>query len=313
MGIIELQGVEMEFSDRKVVNGLNLNVEKGEIFGLLGPNGAGKTTTLLMMSAQLPPTRGVLWFNQMEMTREYKKVKASIGVVPQDIALYSQLSGYENLHFFGSLYGIKRKKLKQRVSELLSLVGLSERANDLVSHYSGGMKRRINIAAALLHNPQVIFMDEPTVGIDPQSRLKIYELIEYLKEEGKTIVYTTHYMEEAANLCDRVAIIDRGKILTLDSVANILRQVGNGVIECELTSNQELERTVALLNSLSFIKEINTKSTKLSIIVNTDLQVALGTMMAILEMHHITLYGLVIMPPNLETVFLQMTGKALRD
>ncbi|MFV8830066.1 ABC transporter ATP-binding protein [Alkalihalobacterium sp. APHAB7] len=313
MNIIELENVEKEYAQRKAVNGISLSIRAGEVFGILGPNGAGKTTTLLMLSAQLRPSSGVVWFNQMDLMENMKKVKSFVGVVPQDIALYSELSGFDNLFFFGSLYGIKRKELKKRVLSLLDLTGLSDRAREPISQYSGGMKRRINIAAALLHDPKVVLMDEPTVGIDPQSRIKIYDLIEILKREGKTIIYTTHYMDEATSLCDRVAIIDHGKLLMLDKVANLINTVSAGIVEFQLRSRDQLELALLCISKLSFVKEVESSELKIMVVVTTNIQEAIGTLMNVLQAKKIVIDDLVIMPPNLETVFLRLTGKALRE
>ncbi|WP_216828635.1 ABC transporter ATP-binding protein [Alkalihalobacterium elongatum] len=313
MNIIELENVEKEYADRKAVGGISLSIKQGEVFGILGPNGAGKTTTLLMLSAQLQPTNGVVWFNQMELTKNMKKVKSSVGVVPQEIALYSEMNGFDNLYFFGSLYGMKRKELKKRVTSLLKITGLSDRAREPLSQYSGGMKRRINIAAALLHNPKVVLMDEPTVGIDPQSRIKIYKLIDLLKREGKTVIYTTHYMEEATSLCDRVAIIDHGKLLMLDSVSNLVDSVAAGIIEFQLRAHEQLEQALLEISHLPFVKEVENSGLKISIVVTMDIQEAIGTLMNKLQTKKILIENLVIMPPNLETVFLRLTGKALRE
>ncbi|MEB1806943.1 MAG: ABC transporter ATP-binding protein [Bacillaceae bacterium] len=313
MNIIELENVEKEYGQRKAVSGISLSIKEGEVFGILGPNGAGKTTTLLMLSAQLQPTSGVVWFNHMDLTKNMKKVKSFVGVVPQDIALYSELSGFDNLFFFGSLYGIKRKELKKRVYSLLDLTGLSDRASEPISHYSGGMKRRINIAAALLHDPKVVLMDEPTVGIDPQSRIKIYELIEMLKKEGRTVIYTTHYMDEAASLCDRVAIIDHGKLLMLDRVADLINTVSAGIVEFQLRSRDQLEQAVHYISTLPFVKEVETSELKVMVVVTTNIQEAIGTLLNRLKENSIVIDGLMIMPPNLETVFLRLTGKALRE
>ncbi|MDE5414560.1 ABC transporter ATP-binding protein [Alkalihalobacterium chitinilyticum] len=313
MNIIELENVEKEYAQRKAVSGISLSIKEGEVFGILGPNGAGKTTTLLMLSAQLQPTSGVVWFDQVDLTKNMKKVKSFVGVVPQDIALYSELSGFDNLFFFGSLYGIKRKELKKRVHSLLDLTGLSDRASEPISQYSGGMKRRINIAAALLHDPKVVLMDEPTVGIDPQSRIKIYELIEMLKKEGKTVIYTTHYMEEATSLCDRVAIIDHGKLLMLDKVADLIDTVSAGIVEFQLRSRDQLEPAVHYISTLPFVKEVETSELKVMVVVTTNIQEAIGTLMNGLQANSIVIDDLMIMPPNLETVFLRLTGKALRE
>ena len=211
----------------EAVKGLDFNIRRGEIFGFLGPNGAGKTTTISMLSGLQPPTSGQIIFDGLDTRskRNLKQVKRQIGLVPQELALYPTLSAYDNLTFFGRIYSLSGKKLKQRVQSTLEMVGLADRAGDAVKTFSGGMKRRINIAAALLHEPQILFLDEPTVGVDPQSRNAIFESIEQLNRDGMTILYTTHYMEEAQRLCDRVAIIDNGQIVACDTTSALIRSI----------------------------------------------------------------------------------------
>src|SRR5690554_5727864 len=206
--MIEVKNLKKSFSDKEVLKGLSFSIQNGEFYGLLGPNGAGKTTTISILSSLLPTEFGKIRIDNLDLKTDTNKIKRIIGVVPQEIALYNELSAMENLKFWGSLYSITGKELHHRATELLQLVGLEERKDEKVKNYSGGMKRRINIAAALVHKPKILFMDEPTVGIDPQSRNLIYEIIEKQKKEGVTIIYTTHYMEEAERFCDRIAIID---------------------------------------------------------------------------------------------------------
>jgi ABC-2 type transport system ATP-binding protein len=210
LNAIEVQNLHRSRGEVKAVQGVSFGVSQGEIFSLLGPNGAGKTTTILVLSCLLRPDEGDALVMGHSVRRDPMGVKSVLGVVPQDIALYEDLSARENLAFWGKMYGLRGAALKQRVDEVLEIIGLSDRAKGRVGKFSGGMKRRVNIGVALLHKPQVIYMDEPTVGIDPQSRNNIHETIKGLRKQGMTVLYTTHYMEEANQLCDRVAIMDGG-------------------------------------------------------------------------------------------------------
>ncbi len=215
-------------SERPALDGLALKVRKGEIFGLLGPNGAGKTTTLSILSTLLRPQAGKVTIGNLDLVRDRRRVRRMIGLVPQEIALYPMLTARENLRFFGKLQGLGGVKLKSSIETVLAAVGLSRRADQKVDAFSGGMKRRANLAVGMLHNPRILFLDEPTVGIDAQSRQLIMERIEFLRDNGTTVIYTTHYMEEARRLCSRVAIMDRGHILTQGTVDELLAEAPGG-------------------------------------------------------------------------------------
>ena len=312
MSLIEVTEVKKQYGERFVVNGVSFQIEKGEVFGLLGPNGAGKTTMISMISAQLEVTEGSIRINGLDAIHEAFNVKRLVGVVPQDIALYPMLNAYENLEFFGALYGLKRKELKERIDWILELVGLKDRAKEALKNYSGGMKRRINIAAALLHNPLVVFMDEPTVGIDPQSRNRIYELIHTLKEQGMTIIYTTHYMEEATALCDRIAIIDNGTVIEYGSTRELIEKVHGGILELTVSDPETAEKINSLLKDLDCIVESQVDSLKVSLIVK-ETQKSIGTVMDCLNRNSLQVGGMNVMPPTLETLFLNLTGKTLRE
>ena len=223
--MISVSNLSKKYDSQQALNGINFEIKEGEFFGLLGPNGAGKTTTISIMSTILEPSGGVVKIDGLDVASKSAECKRRIGVVPQEIALYNELSAYQNLLFWGSLYDVPKPELKKRIEEILKLFGLWDRKDDKVKTYSGGMKRRINIASALLHQPKVLFMDEPTVGIDPQSRNLIYEVIEKLHKDGMTIVYTTHYMEEAERFCDRIAIIDNGQIIAQGSLNELKKAV----------------------------------------------------------------------------------------
>ena len=228
--ILVAEGMEKWFGDVHAVKGMSLQVAKGEVFGLLGPNGAGKTTMISMMTALLEPSAGTITVDGLDLAKHTQEVKAKMGLVPQEMALYMTLSARQNLMFFGRIYGMKGKALRDRVDEVLEVIGLTEKADAPLTSYSGGMKRRVNIGAGLLHKPQVLFLDEPTVGVDPQSRNAIFESVESLNRDGMTVIYTTHYMEEAQRLCHRVAIMDDGKLIALDTPTGLIRSLGGGVV-----------------------------------------------------------------------------------
>ncbi len=307
--MIEVKNLKKSFSDKEVLKGLSFSIKSGEFYGLLGPNGAGKTTTISILSSLLPPDSGEIQINDLDLKTNTNKIKSIIGVVPQEIALYNELSAMENLKFWGGLYNISGSELNNRAKELLQLVGLENRKDEKVKDYSGGMKRRINIAAALIHKPKILFMDEPTVGIDPQSRNLIYEIIEKQKKEGVTIIYTTHYMEEAERFCDRIAIIDEGKIIV------------EGTME-ELKKDHSVKETIAInfsklsennLTALQeFWKEINI-SENLIRFYSSDVKNDLPKLITYCNQLGLEIINIEILKINLETIFLNLTGKQLRD
>lgn len=297
----------------EAVKGINFHIKRGEIFGFLGPNGAGKTTTISMLCGLLPPTSGELIFDGLDMQsqRNLWQIKKKIGLVPQELALYPTLSAYDNLTFFGRIYGLRGKTLKQRIQRTLEMVKLTERADDRVKNFSGGMKRRLNIAAALIHEPQILFLDEPTVGVDPQSRNAIFESIEALNRAGMTILYTTHYMEEAQRLCQRVAIIDQGQIVACDATDALVRRLGEGVIQLGM-SDKQAKALSTQATRLPAIKHIAYENGILLAEAH-QLQDALKSLLNLTEQLQIPIASLQILEPNLETVFLRLTGKSLRD
>jgi ABC-2 type transport system ATP-binding protein len=215
------------FHEHKAVNGVSFDIMKGEIFGLLGPNGAGKTTTIRILSTVLEPDRGNVTIGGYSIRTQAEKVRNLIGVCPQELALYQELSAMDNMVFFGQMSGLNNRQARTQAMEHLTLMGLEERAKGKIAKFSGGMKRRINLAISLMGHPELLFLDEPTVGIDPQSRNKIYETIEDLRDKGMTVLYTTHYMEEANRLCNRIAIIDGGKIIALDTPEELKKRIGS--------------------------------------------------------------------------------------
>jgi ABC-2 type transport system ATP-binding protein len=295
--MITVSSLSKRFGAITAVDGVSFTVEPGSLFGLLGPNGAGKSTTINMIVGALPPDGGTIAIDgAQDPTRP--SVRARIGNAPQALAIYEDLTGEENLAFFGRLYGLRGQKLKERVRFCLEFAGLTERRADRVGTYSGGMKRRLNMACAIVHDPPLILFDEPTVGVDPQSRYLIFEQIEKLRREGRTIVYTTHYMEEAQRLCDTVAIIDRGKILDLDSVPSLIaRHGGNAVITAELARVPEGKQLPGDLveGQLRFESDRPLEE------------------VARLHAEGVTFHTLKIDNPDLESVFLNLTGRRLRD
>lgn len=307
--MIEVQNLKKSYEGREALKGINCSIRDGEFYGLLGPNGAGKTTTISIISTILKADSGEVTIDKYNLKTNPKNIKELIGVVPQEIALYNELSATENLLFWGRLYHVAEKELSIRANELLKLFGLEDRKHDKVKNYSGGMKRRVNIAAALLHQPKVLFMDEPTVGIDPQSRNLIFEVVKKLHQAGMTIVYTTHYMEEAEKLCDRIGIIDNGQI------------IAEGTLD-ELKMNSSLKETIAItfsnLNENNF-KEINSfwndfKRMNSTIhFYSSDIKTDLSKLVLHCNQIGLEITNIEILKTNLETIFLNLTGKQLRD
>jgi ABC-2 type transport system ATP-binding protein len=309
--IVEVSNLVKSYNGLTAVNGVNFAIRQGEIFGLLGPNGAGKTTTISMLTCLLVPTSGTVKIAGHDVVSEAKAVKGIIGLVPQDLAVYPLLSARDNLLFFGRIYGLKGQQLRQRVDDLLEMVGINERANDLVDKFSGGMKRRVNIAAGLLHQPQVLFLDEPTVGVDPQSRNFIFDNIEILNRQGMTILYTTHYMEEAERLCHRVAIIDQGQIIALDTPKTLIGSLGGGIIRLGVPESTT-QAFIDQVKKLPAVKNISRRDNILSVQTRHS-QEALVQIIQLLNAAKVTITTLEILEPNLESVFLHLTGRRLRD
>ena len=309
--LIRINGLVKKYGERVAVQDVSFSIKEGEIFGLLGPNGAGKTTTLSILSTLLIPDEGVVTISGYDIVREARQVKRLIGSVPQELALYPTLSAWDNLAFFGRIYGLQGTELKGRVTTVLALVGLSDRSADPVQTFSGGMKRRLNIAAGLIHRPRVLFLDEPTVGVDPQSRNFIFEHVKRLNAEGMTIVYTTHYMEEAERLCDRVAIIDHGRILALDTTKGLIDMLGGGVIYLGLPQ-VALESLLPAVRALSHVSMVTQEDCRLKI-ETSNARLALLELIQLCNAHNVSILSLEMLEPNLESVFLHLTGKRLRD
>jgi ABC-2 type transport system ATP-binding protein len=227
---VRIRGLSKRFWEVQAVKGLTLDVREGEIFGLLGPNGAGKTTTLAMLATLLPPTSGDAEIFGHRISKDVAAVRRAIGIAPQEISLYPRLTGQENLLFFGRLQGVGGRRLRDRVRELLERAGLTGRKDDLVESYSGGMQRRLNLVCSLVHDPRVVLLDEPTVGVDPQSRENLFRMVQEISAAGATVIYTTHYMDEAERLCDRIAIVDEGRLVALGTLDELLALVGTGEV-----------------------------------------------------------------------------------
>jgi ABC-2 type transport system ATP-binding protein len=308
---IEVKNLHKAFGQLKAVEGVSFNVEKGEIFSLLGPNGAGKTTILSMLSCLLRPDEGDALVMGHSIQKDQMGVKSALGVVPQDIALYEDMSARENLVFWGRMYGLRGAVLKTRVDEVLEVIGLTDRAKDRVDKYSGGMKRRVNIGVALLHKPQVIFMDEPTVGIDPQSRRNILDSVVTLKNQGMTVLYTTHYMEEAQELSDHIAIMDHGRIIASGTNQDLVKIVGE-LDRITVTLNAEPGRVIDAWKSVQGVKQVTAENGSLAILADDSNRV-LPRLFETAAAGNVRILTVAIQEPNLESVFLHLTGRALRD
>lgn len=311
MKVVEIKGLYKSFKNNVALKNVDLTIEQGEVFGLLGPNGAGKTTLINILSMVKSKDKGMIKIFGEELEKNDMLIKRQMGIVPQDLALFEELSAYENVHFFGSLYGFKGAELKEKVIKALSFVGLADRAKDKPKQFSGGMKRRLNIACGIVHQPKLVIMDEPTVGIDPQSRNYILEAIQELNVRGTTVIYTTHYMEEAETLCKRIAIIDRGDIIAI------------GTKE-ELTTLIEAQTTLQIM-----VRDITkVDEQELSRIKGVEHITFDGNMMTIQSRREVTNVDKIIScligggaeiteicskEMNLEDVFLNLTGRALRD
>ncbi|MFQ5942622.1 MAG: ABC transporter ATP-binding protein [Anaerolineales bacterium] len=305
----------------KAVNGVDLEVRKGEIFSLLGPNGAGKTTTISMISGLVDPTRGDAKIGGYSITDQPLEAKKLMGVVPQEIALYNTLTGRQNLEFFGKMYGLRRVVLNERVDEVLEFVGLTDRQKDKVENYSGGMKRRLNVGVGLLHKPELVYMDEPTVGIDPQSRRRILDTVMELRDErGMTVLYTTHLMEEAQELSDRVGIIDHGEIIALGTQDELIQGVGEEDTLILKISRAEIDEQLPhrLQQNIpgitqAFIEMGDTDAEGQITISAKRGRKALPDVIQLTEAAGVDVQSVEVREPDLEAVFLHLTGRALRD
>jgi ABC-2 type transport system ATP-binding protein len=309
--VLDVDGLTKYFGDLLAVDDVSFTINEGETYGLLGPNGAGKTTTISMVAGLLQRDAGDAHVDGEEMNTTTVKTKALIGLVPQDLAIYPDLTGRENLVFFGRLYGLGGDDLNSRVDDVLDVIGLTDRAGDRAKEYSGGMQRRLNIGIGLLHRPRLLILDEPTVGVDPQSRNAILESVERLAAEGMAVLYTTHYMEEAERLCDRVGIIDEGRIQAEGTRRELVSLVG-GQDRIRLTAIGSLDRASAAISDLDSVQAASVHDGGIDIGV-TDGSAALPAILAAAADRGAHVTSVDLSEPDLETVFLHLTGKALRD
>ena len=311
--ILEVHNLVKNYGDFQAVKGISFSIKEGEIFSLLGPNGAGKTTTISMLSTLYTPTSGDATIAGHSVTKHHMNVRNAIGVVPQDLALYEDLSARENLIFWGQMYSLSGTALKNRVEEVLGQIGLVDKAKDRIKTYSGGMKRRVNIGVGLLHKPKLLFMDEPTVGIDPQSRRAILDTVKDLNKQGMTVLYTTHYMEEAEELSDRVGIIDHGELIAIGTQKELTKQVGETeTLVLHIGENEDPEALVASFKGIKGVLEANAINHEISVITHSAADVMAPVVTKANE-RGIKIHSIDIREPNLEAVFLHLTGRALRD
>lgn len=306
---LHIQNLTRRFNDLVAVDNISFDIDHGEIFGLLGPNGAGKTTTLSMLSTMLPPTSGSATVNGIDIGQDPDGVRRSIGIVFQDQSLDEELTAWENMDFHGRLYRIPTEIRKQRIVELLTLVELHDRRDDIVKTFSGGMRRRLEIARGLLHHPAVLFLDEPTLGLDPQTRNLLWNYIAALaKEKGITIILTTHYMEEADRLCNRVAIIDHGRIIAIDTPENLKEGLGGDLVT--IRSPEPAAAAEALKEP--WVVRVETHNDEVVVsLKNADQFVS--TIVTLLNMRQIPITSIAVHKPTLEDVFLSFTGKTIRE
>jgi ABC-2 type transport system ATP-binding protein len=311
MALLKVIDLQKNFKNTKAVDGISFEVNKGDVFGLLGPNGAGKSTTISMISTLMEPSNGDIVYKGKSILEDHKPLQKSLGVVPQEIALYPTLTGYENLRFFGNVYGLKGKGLKKRIEEVAEIIGIKDRLKDKVEKYSGGMKRRINIGAALLHGPELLIMDEPTVGIDPQSRNHILDTVLELNKEGMTIIYTSHYMDEVEYLCSRISIMDKGKIIecgTKDELIDIIK----GDKRINLRFDKITDNLIRNIKDIDYIDKVESIDNEIEITIHNGHDVFKDIINKVSETHS-NILSIDVKKPNLEEVFLHLTGRALRD
>ncbi len=312
MGIIQLKNVTKRYDDKLAVDNISLDIEEGELFGLLGPNGAGKSTLISMICGLTKLDKGDIIINGSSIKTNPIAAKQNIGLVPQEIALYENISAIDNLKFWGKMYSLKGNLLKERIEEVLEATGLKDRRKEKVSKFSGGMKRRLNIACAVMHYPKIVIMDEPTVGIDPQSRNNILEFSKELnKKHGSTLIYTSHYMEEVEALCSKVCILDEGKVIAKGDQDHIKRMIMNEE-RVEITISEYKPEIDLILKKLTSVREVVYKDSKLTVIMQ-DTQRSIQQIIEVLIKAEIGIKDISIKKPTLETVFLSLTGKALRD
>ena len=313
MELIRVEHISKNFKRIKAVDDVSFHVDKGEILGLLGPNGAGKSTTISMISTLLRPDSGDIYYADTNIVSKPKVIQESLGYVPQEIALYPMLTGRDNFSFWGRNYGIKGGQLKKKIEEVSEIIGITDRLKDKVKTYSGGMKRRLNIGVALLHDPEIIIMDEPTVGIDPQSRKHILDTVLALNKKGMTVIYTSHYMEEVEYLCDRIYIMDQGKMIADGTKSELIEKYDHtrGIrLKVEFPDPSILIKLKALPNVLDVKQE--EESGEITVRTTEDKWV-FKSVVDLLQEENVGIMSMEFEQPNLETVFLNLTGRVLRD
>lgn len=309
--MIEVQSLQKKYGDVLAVDGVSFRAEPGRIFGLLGPNGAGKTTTLGCISGLLQPSSGVIKVLGYDLAMDGRRARCQMGVVPQELALYEDLSALENLSFWGGAYGLRGLDLKRRRREILAATGLLDRAGEKVSQFSGGMKRRLNLACAMMHHPKVLLLDEPTAGVDPQSRARLLDLIREEARQGACVLYTTHYMEEAENLCDQLAIMDKGKVIAGGSLADLRLQAGEkDVLRLQGVFNP-LKVTEAL-RGLDEVEVVQADEQGVRLVLR-DASRKLPLLFQALAQAGAEVRETKMTQPNLESLFIKLTGKELRE
>ncbi len=325
MSLLEVEHLKKTFGDFVAVDDVSFQVNAGEVFGLLGPNGAGKSTTMNMICGLLEPSAGALRIDGKPISFTDRSSRISLGMVPQDLAIYPELTGFENLDFFGKLYGITGAELSKRVENALERVGLSARAKDLAGHYSGGMKRRLNFAVALLHQPKLLILDEPTVGVDPQSRFHLLDCIRDLHHNGVAAIYCSHYMEEVQTLCKRVAIIDHGKMLACDSIDNLLGQLDSHIslslknVTSQLKTALLQQSGISLLDEKELDEKQKAETNETTFVLSghqqkeSSLNHQLAVVLQQIEQAGVNIVSIETNAPNLERLFLKLTGHTLRD
>ena len=309
--VLECRGLRRSFGKLVAVDGVTFHIDPGETYGLLGPNGAGKTTTISMIAGLLERDAGEVTVAGEPMTTHSVRAKSALGYVPQDLAIYPDLSGRENLMFFARLYGMPTAEARRRGDEVLALTGLADRAGDQTKQYSGGMKRRLNIGIGLLHRPRLLILDEPTVGVDPQSRNAILESVEGLSGAGMAVLYTTHYMEEAERLCDRIGIIDHGKLIAEGTRAELVSMVGEGD-QVRLAATGDLASAADGLAARSWVRQAKALDGSIDLVVDKA-RSELPAILTDVAAAGATVRSVEVTEPDLEAVFLHLTGRALRD
>ena len=310
MNVIEIRELNKKFETFVAIDNISLEIQEGEIYGLLGPNGAGKSTAIAIICGLLKPTSGEIKILDVDVTKSMRGQNKKIGYVPQEIALYSEFTAYENLKFFGELYGLRGIKLKEKIEYALEFTGLLEQSKKIVGKFSGGMKRRLNIACAIMHEPKIVIMDEPTVGIDPQSRNLILEAVKKLNKKGTTIIYTTHYMEEISAICTKIAIMDHGNIIVTGTEEELKSLISDfNVLEVEIIGDNF---NIDGINDVIGVTKFEVKENKVSIFSEKEVS-NLNKIIEFLGDRDIKISNIGFKDITLETVFLSLTGRSLRD